>query len=161
MTANPFAVLEIEFEVSIAAPRERVWDAFVHQTSSWWPKDFYTCADPRGFHIEPKLGGRIYEDWGDDQGLIWATVTGLRHGEMIQATAELSPEFGGPARIFHIFELETEGKTTQLRLKDCVYGSTSEKTRASLEAGWKHLIVRCLKPFVEEGKQAEIPPTVG
>ena len=58
-------------EIPINAPRARVWKALVEETTFWWPASFYTGPKARGLHIEPKLGGRMYEDWGKGAGVVW------------------------------------------------------------------------------------------
>jgi uncharacterized protein YndB with AHSA1/START domain len=61
-------------EIEIAASPEQVWIALGEDTTFWWPKSFYTGPKAKGFHIEPRLGGRGYEDWGRDAGVIWFQV---------------------------------------------------------------------------------------
>jgi uncharacterized protein YndB with AHSA1/START domain len=139
-----------------------VWQALVQKTKEWWPADFYTGADPRGFHIEPKPGGRMFEDWDGGGGRVWATVTTVRAGELLELSGELSPEFGGPARALHRFELSDDADGgTRVRFTDCVYGVVSDATAASLETGWRQLLEGCLKPFAESGRRPQVPPTVG
>jgi DNA-binding transcriptional ArsR family regulator len=50
---------QVELEIEIAAPPVRVWKAPTEDTTFWWPRDFYTNPKAKGFHIEPKLGGRM------------------------------------------------------------------------------------------------------
>ncbi len=64
----------VEVEVTIGAPRERVWRALVEETGQWWPSDFYVGQSPRGFILEARPGGRVYEDWGNEAGALWYTV---------------------------------------------------------------------------------------
>jgi uncharacterized protein YndB with AHSA1/START domain len=68
----------IELEIPIEAPIERVWKALVAETAKWWRRDFYTSNEAKRFVIEPVLGGRMYEDWGDGAGVVWATVNAVK-----------------------------------------------------------------------------------
>ncbi len=52
---------QVELEIEIAASPEKVWKALMEDTTFWWPKNFYTGPKAKGFHIEPRLGGRAYE----------------------------------------------------------------------------------------------------
>jgi hypothetical protein len=62
-------VEQVELEIEIAASPRRVWKPLTEETPFWWPRDFYTKPKAKGFHIEAKLGGKMYEDCGGD-GLI-------------------------------------------------------------------------------------------
>jgi len=77
-TTRTFEVHEIVQEVRLEATPARVWKALVEETSSWWHRDFYTGRNPRAFHIEARLGGAMWEDWGDGQGL-----DGRRHDALV------------------------------------------------------------------------------
>ena len=155
-----FAVLEATVEVKIDAPPERVWEALVEETRFWWHRDYYNAPEPRGLVIEPTPGGRMYEDWGDGQGLLWGHVTVVRAREELTTSGELSAEFGGPARQITRIRLTPGDGATLVTLEDCIYGRASEQTRASLESGWKFLFEQCLKPYVERGDRPEIPASV-
>ena len=159
-SATEFAVADVTVEVTIDASPERVWHALTVDVVRWWPKDFYTGESPRGFQIEPRLGGTMAEDWGGGQGLIWATVTGVRTNELLQLSGELTRQFGGPARTITIIRLEETDGATRVTLNDSLFGSLGAQTPASMESGWKLLLVETLKPFVESGAQPELPPTL-
>ena len=75
-TRAEFGVVDVTVEVEIEATAEVVWQALTTDIGEWWPRDF-CVGDVERFHLEPKLGGRMYEDWGDGGGLIWAVVTGF------------------------------------------------------------------------------------
>ena len=69
-------LIEHTLEIAIAAPPARVWKALTGQVSSWWHPGFLR-EGALAFVIEPRVGGRVYEDWGGGQGLLWYTVVGL------------------------------------------------------------------------------------
>ncbi len=135
-----FRVARFEIERTV------VWDALVLEMHAWWLRDFMVNPEGVAFRIDPKLGGVMGEDWGDGQGIVWATVVELRRPHRpsdgdarakLGLSGELMPDFGGPARTQHIFILESTGpSTTRLRFQDCVYGAVSESTAASLKEGW-------------------------
>ena len=155
-----FQVHTVVLEVRIAATRQRVWRALVEETSSWWHRDFYAGRDPVGFHFEPRLGGRMWEDWGDGQGLVWATVIGVRREELLQLSGLLDASFGGPAGLISTWKLTPDGTETVVRFEETTWGAASEATRKSLDVGWHFLIERCLKTWIETGKRClEKAPT--
>ena len=58
---------KVERSITIAAEPERVWQAWVSEMNNWWTKPYY--MDPErvtGLTIEPQLGGRYIEKWGND-----------------------------------------------------------------------------------------------
>ena len=158
---SPFGVCEVALEVEIAAPPERVWKAFTEEIAAWWPTAFYTSPDPKGFVFEEKLGGRVYEDRGDGQGLVWYQVTELSKPERIRLSGDLTPEFGGPARLQTRIDFVPSGEGTRFRLLDTLFGRLGANLEQNVAEGWKLLFEGCFKPWVEEGKHPERPEGVG
>ena len=152
--------LDIRLEIRIRASRERAWRALTSEIQGWWPLDFYVGEAPRGFVLEAKVGGRIYEDWGGGEGLLWGTVLVFQKGEMLQWAGDLSPDFGGPARSITTWKLRDEGEETVLEFRDCPYGRLSPGAQSSLTAGWKQLLEECFKPFAEDGRHPQRPSTL-
>ena len=147
-TAAKVAVVELEIE--IRAPRDRVWKALVEKTGEWWPRDFYTGANPKSFVIEPRLGGRMYEDWGGGSGLVWAFVIGIEAPRLLVLQGHLSTAFGGPSTAYHTFTLEEKGGgATLVKLSDGVHGNVDAKKTAQSREGWRTIVAGSLKPFVE------------
>ncbi len=145
--------IRVELEVSIEAPPERVWQALVNEMGAWWRKDFY-CAGGQRFVIEPRVGGRIYEDDGKGGGLLWYTIQVLTAPKTLQLIGHLSPPWGGPALAQTRFELEPAGKATVVRVTDRLFGAVSAKLKKDLQEGWTLLIAGALKPYVEGKPEA-------
>jgi uncharacterized protein YndB with AHSA1/START domain len=159
----PMSVVEVVTEVRIAAPRDTVWSALTEAPARWWHPAFFT--DPRGaqrgFHIEARLGGRMFEDWGDGQGLVWGTVIGLDRGRFLQIVGDSSPAWGGPSRNIQTFRLEDDGRGTRLRLESALFGRVSESAARSLDEGWRYLLEQGLKRWCETGTLVGAPPAPG
>jgi uncharacterized protein YndB with AHSA1/START domain len=140
----------VELEIPIDAPREKVWHALMNEPHQWWHKDFYVAKRPAKFVIEPKLGGRGYEDCGDGTGFVWFEIIGLEPNEMLYVQGQIRPPFGGPATSLIIFTLEDDGDNkTVLKVSDAVHGHVSEKMAESLDSGWKMLFGE-LKSYSEK-----------
>ncbi|MEM8931848.1 MAG: metalloregulator ArsR/SmtB family transcription factor, partial [Acidobacteriota bacterium] len=160
-TSTPtLRAIDIQQEIRIAATPDRVWSSLTDNVAAWWPNDFYIGPAPRGFVVEARVGGRVYEDWGDDQGGLWATITVCEHGRVLQWVGDLAPDFGGPARSITTFTLVAEGDETVVRFRDASFGALSESAQSSLDSGWRFLLADCLKPYVETGAQPKRPDTV-
>jgi uncharacterized protein YndB with AHSA1/START domain len=144
-------VVLVELELAFEAPRERVWKALVSETGRWWPKDFLVGRDVKAFSLEPRLGGRLHEDWGDGQGVVWFTVNCIEAPRRLDLVGHLAPAFGGPALSYLSLQLEEAGKKTLLKLSDGVHGRVGPETETNLREGWQLLFGEALKDYVEGG----------
>jgi len=153
-----FEVHESTFEIAIDAPPSRVWRALVDETTSWWHDGFYAGRDPRGMRIEAQLGGRMWEDWGDGQGLVWGQVIGVRKDELLQVSGLIDASFGGPAGLITAFRLAPRGAGTTLSFKETSWGAANRSTRDSLESGWRFLLDDCLRLWIERGERCTKSP---
>lgn len=137
----------VEVEIPIEAPRERVWDAIVNEIGAWWRKDF--CANPntKKFVLEPRLGGRMYEDAGDGAGVLWYTVMSIDPPNSLTLSGHLALAFGGPATSILNLNLKSTGKATVLEISDSFFGNV--EGGCEKEDGWRLLFGEGLKPFVE------------
>lgn len=147
--AAKFGVAQVELEVEIAAIPQRVWDALVGETTAWWHRDFYTSELAKGFIIEPKLGGRVYEDWGADAGQIWYTVIGIEPSNSLMLQGILTATFGGPATTILEIKLKSEGKGTRVQISDTIFGNIGDDKLSQTKEGWKMLFEDGLKAHVE------------
>ncbi|MBZ0112421.1 MAG: metalloregulator ArsR/SmtB family transcription factor [Thermoanaerobaculia bacterium] len=153
-----FGVIDLVSEVTVAADAPRVWKALTEETGSWWHPAFYTIPAPHLFRIETEVGGRMFEDGSDGQGLLWGTVIGLQTNSLLQVANDTSRQWGGPSRGIMTWRLESVDGRTKLRFEQTQYGVVSETTRASLQSGWDFLFGRCLKPWIESGQDpASVP----
>ena len=149
----PIGVRTFLVEVLIEAPIERVWRAMVVDTNEWWHREFFIGPDPKALLIEPRLGGRMYEDWGDGEGMIWGHVNMVRSPELLQIVGDCSKDFGGPSRHIMTWNLEQDGGTTRLRLEHSIHGHVTAQVEENTSAGWKRLFGECFKRYVETGER--------
>lgn len=146
---SSFGTVQIAWEVRIAARPKRVWAALTRQTGKWWPKEFYTADKAKGFKIEPKVGGRMYEDWGDGDGRLWGVVIGVKTGSWIDLLGYLSPAYGGPAHTNYRFDIVREGDESLVKVTDTIFGAGTGAKRDQTREGWRMLLEGALKPYVE------------
>jgi uncharacterized protein YndB with AHSA1/START domain len=139
----------VHLEVRIQAPRERVWQALTTDLAAWWPAEINVGGADATMRFEPKVGGRMYEDWGDGQGLVWAHAVMVRRPEALYMVGDSFPEWGGPLRSYWSWRLEADGETTLVRFVDSQLGPRTDADRASKEKGWSFLIEGRLKAYVE------------
>jgi DNA-binding transcriptional ArsR family regulator/uncharacterized protein YndB with AHSA1/START domain len=122
--------LDVEQEVTVAAPRQRVFDALCRM-GEWWPHAFREGAT---VHLEPQVGGRFWEDWGDGDGALYATVTSIQRPERL----ECSGPMGMSGTVTGVFALELEERAdgTLVRLSHHARGPIDDDTRAAYQSGW-------------------------
>ena len=122
--------LEVEQEVLVAAPREKVFDA-VSRMGEWWPHSF---REGSAVQLEPRLGGRFWEDWGGGDGALYATVTQIQRPERLTCTGPMG--MGGPVTGVFSMELDERPDGTLVRLSHHAVGPIDDETRAGYESGW-------------------------
>jgi hypothetical protein len=148
-TAAGYGVVQVNVDVNIKASLDRVWKALIEETSAWWPRDFYTSTATKGFLIEPRLGGRVYEDWGNEAGLLWFTVIGINPPNALTLLGYLTPGFGGPAMTMLELSLNSLGETVALHVTETVSGRAEAKMEATLRDGWITIFDHGLRAYVE------------
>lgn len=149
-TQDRFGVADVRIELRYDAPPSAVWKALVKDTSAWWPRDFYAGEKPRGMLIEPKLGGRMYEDWGRGAGAIWFMVFAVDPARLLEMVGHLHPPWGGPAITRVRIELAHEGKkATLFKLADTITGRVDDGKREQVQSGWMQLFDQAMRKHVE------------
>ena len=151
-TSSEFRVAQVELEVAITATPDRVWTALTREAGKWWPREFYVGADPKGFHIEPILGGRMYEDWGNGGGLMWAQVIGIDPPRSIDLLGHLTAAFGGPATTQFRIEIAAKGRNSVLKVSDTIFGNLGDEKAERTREGWAFLFDQALRKYVERSK---------
>jgi DNA-binding transcriptional ArsR family regulator len=66
--------VRIACELQFAAAPDRVFEALTSRVLEWFPHT-YGQERVRAVIVEPRVGGRHYEDWGDDAGHLYGHVT--------------------------------------------------------------------------------------
>jgi DNA-binding transcriptional ArsR family regulator len=153
MDARTTTLTQVELEILIQAPRERVWRALLEETTFWWPKDFYTSEKTQGFHIEAKLGGRMYEDYSDGAGVIWYEIFAFNPPQALDLRGYLAIPYGPALSLLHL-ELTPSGRQTILRLSDSTMGTAKDDAKTKAD-GWKQLFEGGLKRYVEKQAQTK------
>ncbi len=136
-----------KLEYRLDKSKEQVWEAFFNELNQWWTSDFHTNSRTKSFHIETKLGGKMYEDFGGGKGLVWGEVIGVDYPRSLQVRGMLSGEFGGPALSYEKFTFDEEAGTTTLTYRVEFIGDITEKSLKSLESGWKTIFADYFIPF--------------
>lgn len=122
--------LDVANDVTIDAPRERVWDA-ITRMGSWWPHRF---RDGSSVVFEPVVGGRFYEDWGAEGGALYGTVVKVSAPSHVTVAGPMGMR--GPVVGVWSFDLEEDGGRTVLRYAHKAFGDIDEETVEGYTSGW-------------------------
>jgi uncharacterized protein YndB with AHSA1/START domain len=140
--------LTLTCTVEINAPRRRVWDAMITEIDVWWLPQHRMARDSKMIVLEPRAGGRLYEE-ATGGGLLWYSVQMISPDESIDLFGALARRFGGPAiSILHI-SLKEQGDQTAITIEDSLIGGFGDELGAQTHAGWAELFGQGLKPYVE------------
>lgn len=139
-------------EVTINAPREKVWQALTRSIGQWWPHRPH-AADQSKIALDVRVGGDFTETWGDGEGAIWGTIVYLVKGKRLTLSGVLGMR-EHPVTSLYTYELEDQPSGTLVKLTHEVYGHIDEQWPATYDDGWKQVLGTFLKRFVEEGKTA-------
>lgn len=143
-----FRSVKIQLDIPIAAAPDKVWTALTRDVGRWWPRDF--CIAPtrtRSFRIELKLGGRVYEDWGNGNGLVWWTINSLdAENHTFQALGYEGSCICNSVR----FSLQAVRKKTNLHITEQVWGDLPDHVVRIHTEGWKTLFRDGFKVYVEK-----------
>lgn len=149
-------IIDLSLEVHIKADAGTVWQALTDDIGNWWPGPFFCGAGgassgPPSFKLEAHPGGRMWEDWGAGDGLLWATVVNVVGGKTLELSGTIGPAWGGPNTWFGGFSLEADGAGTKVRFAESGFGRVSEQGAAEKDKGWRFLL-ETLRSHLEGGE---------
>lgn len=140
----------IQVDIDIHAPKSYVWECLLHKTSMWWPREFHTSPFTRKMVFDDFLGGRLYEDFGNNEGIIWTDIITIKSPDYITMRGQLSPEFGGPNISFNRIELEKiTDESCKFHFREDWIVEKDEKFLKEMKDGWI-TIFSGLKEMIEK-----------
>jgi uncharacterized protein YndB with AHSA1/START domain/DNA-binding transcriptional ArsR family regulator len=146
--AGPIAVrsMLIEQEVQISASPAKVFDSLTGEVGRWWDHS-WAQGEVR---MDARPGGRFEERWSETEGALYATVTRVKHGELLAMTGPM----GMTGAVQNVMEitLAPEGDGTRLRLTHRALGEIDDETEENYSRGWTALLGGRLKSLVETGE---------
>jgi DNA-binding transcriptional ArsR family regulator/uncharacterized protein YndB with AHSA1/START domain len=140
-------VVKIETEIRLAAPIEKVFAALTSELDVWWPFRFRADSTVR---VEPTVGGRIWEDWGDGRGVLYGTVTYYDPPYCLASRGPGGLDGNYTSASWEFLERDGEGTLNRKSLR--VWGEVTEEIEAMFRQGQKVLAEERLRAYVEEGK---------
>jgi DNA-binding transcriptional ArsR family regulator/uncharacterized protein YndB with AHSA1/START domain len=146
--------VDVALDVVIAASRRAVFESITVRIGEWWGPP---AMDRRatGHSLESGLGGRLVEHWGDADGQIMATVTGVERDRYLRLTG---PFHFGLAVGDATFDLEDAPGGTLVRFSFRAVGAIDPAVMEGIEGGWITLVGSRLKALVETGSAESAVP---
>lgn len=126
--------LDVVEEITIAAPREKVFDGLCAM-GSWWPHRF---VDGSPVHLEAVVGGRFWEEWSDGGGALYATVTRFERPERLECAGPMG--IREPVTGVIAYELNERDGGTRVRVTHRAFGDIDEPTRQGYAGGWREVL---------------------
>jgi uncharacterized protein YndB with AHSA1/START domain len=149
MTKLETCAIKYAFEVEIKATPEKVWNLLTHDIQLWWPAHFHSSEATKLFLVEPRVGGRMYEDQGGGNGVLWGTIIQYDYPRRLQIKGALFPDYGGPGDYHLSISLSPADGGCLLKVDDALCGHITDENAESLETGWKELFGEHLKRAAE------------
>jgi DNA-binding transcriptional ArsR family regulator/uncharacterized protein YndB with AHSA1/START domain len=148
--------IHIEQNIAIKASPEVVFDALTGEISAWWTAPYFHTGETRQLVLEALVGGRFYEDLGNNEGLLLATVMLVRRPDELRLMGPM-----GLAGVVHgviSFDLEAQDGGTRLKLSHRMVGEVSDEIESAFSGGWQELLGTRLCSFVEHGTRYDGGP---
>lgn len=140
--------VDIALEIPINAPRDRVFDALVHDVDQWLrPPE----APGMRLTLEPRVGGRFYRDLsgdlGEGAGHFWGVVQVYKPDELLEISG---PMFMSEPVINHVsFRLEDDADRTIVKFSHRAVGAIPDGVHTSARENWTAILTKGLKSHVE------------
>ncbi len=138
------SLFHTELEVSIKASPERVYQALTRDIAAWWDRD---ASWGRGkLVLEPEVGKRMWEDFGNGEGALFGIVTYVEHNKKLEIEGDHG--LGSGVQGYIRLELVPQEEGTVLKFSHRAFGEISERSRQRFPAGWQQLLTVNLPEYL-------------
>lgn len=142
--------LDIQHEVEIKASRARVFRAITEEMAMWCGPPYVHSELSQNLTMEPYVGGKFTEVLpGQGQGYLWGTVSAFVKDSRLELIGPLGMPGMVTARVS--YELNDTANGCLLKLNHKAMGLITDDLLSAFTFGWRELLNRRLKSFVEDG----------
>jgi Activator of Hsp90 ATPase homolog 1-like protein len=132
-------VIEVDLRCSAA----HAFATWTQSFGTWWPAGHRSSDDPRAtVHLEPRLGGRIYERTGDGREIDWGEVTEWDPPRRLGYLWHLRRDRAGATDVRVDF-VENHGGVSRIRIEHTGWerlGEEGPSWRDANRGGWSGLL---------------------
>jgi len=149
---HPIRHIAFTNELSFARPRGEVFEAFLE--SDKWFQISYGGERLKRVINDRRVGGQIYEDWGDGTGKLYGTIGWWDPPAGYSQTSHM---LGGGITLAHTYEFEEDGDKTVLRHDFSAFGPISDEMADGINShGSLDSFKEQLQAWIERGEV--VPP---
>jgi hypothetical protein len=152
---HPVRHIAFTNELRFARPRAEVFEAFL-ETDKWFQISYGEERLKRVVN-EGRVGGQIYEDWGEGTGKLYGTIDWWDPPAGYSQTSHM---LGGGITLTHRYEFADDGGDTVLRHEFSAFGPISDEMAEGIE---DHASLESFEPqlrsWIETGEVIP-PPTL-
>lgn len=148
--------VQIELELHINAPRDRVFKAVTEEFGNWWPhryKPDSTC------YCEPVVGGKIGERFSNGGGAVYGEIVYLDPPYKWISSGASSLNRG--CHGYSVETLEDHEGGTLVKRSMHLWGTVPEEAEKMYREGSRMLLEQALKDYCEKGIGYVIPKEEG
>jgi uncharacterized protein YndB with AHSA1/START domain len=149
---HPVKHIAFTNELRFARPRDEVFEAFL-DTEKWFQVS-YGRERLKKVVNDRRVGGQIYEDWGDGTGKLYGTIGWWDPPAGYSSTSHM---LGGGITLAHSYEFAEDDDGTVLRHECSAFGPMSDEMAVGIQ--W-HGSLKTFEPqlraWIERGEA--IPP---
>ncbi|MCB9844753.1 MAG: SRPBCC domain-containing protein [Phycisphaeraceae bacterium] len=131
---RPARIAVIDMSIDVHAPRDRVWQAFINETASW----FYESEQTRTTHpsvLEPSLGGRFFiQTAGTQDENLLAMITCIKPPREIRLKGDFTIPQAFVANV--TVKFQESGDATRITLTHRMAGDFDDDLPSGFDEGW-------------------------
>ena len=151
---DPVRLIEFTNELRFVRPREHVFEAFL-DTESWFQISYGEERLQRVVN-ERRVGGQIYEDWGDGHGKLYGTIDWWDPPAGYSQTSHM---LGRGITLMHRYEFVEEADGTLLSHRFGAFGPLSDDMVEGIEYhGSLATFEVQLRSWIERGEVTPLAP---
>jgi DNA-binding transcriptional ArsR family regulator len=123
-------IVRIETELRFRCTPDRLFRALTEESLTWFPHTYGDDDRVQRIVMEPMVGGRHYEDWGDGMGHLYGHVTVFDRPHELSLRGRVMP---GSILDTH-YQLEADGEETVLRASKICVGPMTDEEAAGVQS---------------------------
>jgi hypothetical protein len=152
---DPVRHIQFTNELRFAQRREKVFEAFL-ETAKWYQVSYGEDRFKRVVN-DRRVGGQIYEDWGNGCGKLYGTIGWWDPPTGYSQTSHM---LGGGVTLTHRYEFKEDGDETILSHDFSAFGPMSDEMVEGIEFHASLLPFEPqLRSWIEQGKVTPMAPT--